>query len=334
MPKLWERPWSHEEDEAIRDLAHWTMRGGRDRSEQRLEWSQIAQILNDYAARTANIPGESRWYTTESVKNRYHHYIRFNYETKAEWDARVTIVKAELASEKLRKLSEMVEKYGEECDHSVHKSPSLAQLARAKYEEEMAEEAAEQARARLEADKAKKADSSALNEANREYFIRDRESAVEQAKVADATKRGGKVEEGNPKPFNPFEGIPLDKNFPKTPMKFCKGEIACEAEEAAKKTGEAHEGKPKPFDPFEGVPLSPNFPKTPMNFYKGEVIVKAPKVSGRQAAKTSEEGMSTQMAPEVIVLDDEPATITEGAENDKGKKSNIEMMLNDVPCYD
>ena len=47
----------------------------------------------------------------ENIANRYHHYIKFNCETKAEWDARVATVQAELAHEKSRKLVKMAAEY-------------------------------------------------------------------------------------------------------------------------------------------------------------------------------------------------------------------------------
>lgn len=370
MPKLWERPWTREEDLAIRNLTHWTMRGGRDRSENPREWNHITRILNESAI-VKKIQG-GRWYTKETVVNRYHHYIKFNYETKTEWDARVTAIQAELAHEKSRNLNEMAAKYNEERDRSIHRAAALAQMAKdAQYEEEAAEDTAEQTEAKLKADKANKAKASKVNraqaareqrdafswkEVENEDFIRDRERAGEKAKITEAERspeihleafeerlsregeaavaanRVEKVEGGNPKRFNPFEGRPLDKNFPKTPMNFYKGEV----QERVKQAGKAHKSKPKPFSPFEGIPLSPNFPKTPMNFYKGEVEVKAPKVSrcAPKTVKEVQESRSTKKAPEVIVVDDEPVTNPEGEGKGKGKRSNIEMILNDEPWYD
>jgi hypothetical protein len=370
MPDLWERPWTREEDEAIRGLTHWTMRGGQDRSENPREWISVAQILNESVI-AKKIQG-GRWYTKENVANRYHHYIEFSCETKAEWDARVATIQAEFAHEKSWKLSETAAEYSQERDCFVHKAAALAQMAKeAQYKEEAARDTAEQPKADLEADKAKKAnlaqaarkqrDASVLNEAKSEKFVRDRESALEKVKVAEAervakeqreageenlrkeeeakevAKGAENADEGLLKRFNPFEGKPLDKNFPKTPMNFYKGEMQGGAKEAAKKAGDAEGGKAKEFNPFEGVPLDPSFPKTPINFYKGEVVRKGVIVSSHQAAKTAAKfrgNRSTPKAPETTVLGDEPAKTTEGRNKRKGKQSNIGWMLNDEQWYD
>ena len=129
-----------------------------------------------------------------------------------------------------------------------------------------------------------------MNEAKNEKFVRDRESALEKVKVAEAervvkeqleageenlrkeeeakevAKGAGNANEGVSKRFNPFEGKPLDKDFPKTPVNFYKGEVKGQDKEAAKKAGDAEGSKAKDFNPFEGIPLGANFPKTPMNF--------------------------------------------------------------------
>jgi hypothetical protein len=369
-PNLFDRPWTREEDKAIRDLTHWTMRGGQDRNENPREWISVAQILNESVI-AKKIQG-GRWYTKENVASRYHHYIKFNCETKAEWDARVATVQAEFAREKSRKLSEMTAEYSQERGGSIHKAAALAQMAReAQYKEEAARDTAEQAKAYLEADKAKKAnlaqaarkqrDAFALNEAKSEKFVWDRESALEKVKVAEAervvkeqleageenlrteeeakevAKGAGNADDGVLKRFNPFEGKPLDKNFPKTPMNFHKGEVKGRVKEAAKKAGYAEGGKAEDFNPFEGVPLDPSFPKTPMNFYKGEVVRKGLTVSSHQTAKTAAkfgENRNRPKAPEETAPGDEPAKTTEERNKGKDKQSNLGWMLNDEPWCD
>lgn len=116
-----------------------------------------------------------------------------------------------------------------------------------------------------------------LNEAQRlladelkawEETLKKENEAKEAAKKTEAAKKVGKAPQKGPGPFSPFEGAPLSRNFPKTPLNFHKGEQVF----AVDKEEEVEKSKTKHYNPFEGVPLSKDFPKTPMNFWKGHVV--------------------------------------------------------------
>jgi len=168
--------------------------------------------------------------------------------------------KAELAYEQSEKLSEMAEKCSQEHDCSVYKAVVLAKMCReVEYEKETTKDAAEQGRAGFKADNAnyanpapmvkEQSDAFALKEIKKkENSVQDRESAPEKEKFGEVAKRAGIFEESKSEYFNPFEGRPLDKNFPKTPINFHGVEVKGE-EKATQISGKTHEETPKPFNP-------------------------------------------------------------------------------------
>jgi hypothetical protein len=141
-----------------------------------------------------------------------------------------------------------------------------------------------------------------------EETLKKENGAKKAAKKTEAAKEIEQAPPKGPTPFSPFEGTPLSRNFPKTPLNFHKGERVF----AVDKEEEVEKSKSKHYNPFEGVPLSKDFPKTPLNFWKGHVVGE----------------------PRIVVTYHDAEKKVEGVEEVKGKGREIKDDEGDDRWYD
>jgi hypothetical protein len=108
------------------------------------------------------------------------------------------------------------------------------------------------------------------------------ERVKKEDEAQEGAKKAGKVKDGERKGFNPFEGKPLNKDFPKTPMNFYNGEVV----QRAPKVSDRHTSKTA-----KEVEERRSTPKAPEVIVSDDEPANTPKGEDKDRVKQSNIGM-------------------------------------------